>query len=221
MSWTDLTSWWLDELAEDAAYEEVVTPMLLDMLEPVRDKTYLDLGSGEGRVMRAVEAFGSVCIGIEANEALARRSGGRTVVAKLPEVPFKAGSVDGALCVLVLEHLSDHRLFFTEAARIIEPGGVLAIVMNHPVWTAPGSSPITDSDGEILWRPGHYFSGGTSEIPAGEGTVIFHHRSMSAMLNEAAIAGWWLQRMIERPHHEFEDQSGIPRLLACRWSLLP
>lgn len=220
MSWSELVSWWLDELAGDAAYEEVVTPLLVDVLEPDLKKTYLDLGSGEGRVMRALEALGSVCFGIEASEQLARRSGGRTVVAKLPVMPIADHSVDGALCVLVLEHLSDHLGFFTEAARITKPVGVLAIVMNHPVWTAPDSTPITDADGETLWRPGDYFSEGTSEIPAGEDTVTFHHRSMGELLNAAADAGWALQRMIEQPHHDFEDQSGIPRLLACRWSLL-
>jgi hypothetical protein len=52
LSWTDLTSWWLDEIATDPAYEEVVTPLLLDVLEPQAGKLYLDLGCGEGRVMR-------------------------------------------------------------------------------------------------------------------------------------------------------------------------
>ena len=40
-------------------------------------------------------------------------------------------------------------------------------------------------------------------------------------LNAAADAGWALQRLIELPHHEYEDQVGIPRLMASRWSLLP
>ncbi len=91
---------------------------------------------------------------------------------------------------------------------------------NHPVWTAPDSSPITDTDGEILWRPGEYFSNGTTEVTAGERIVTFYHRSISVLLNAAADAGWPLEQMIERPHHEFEDQVDIPRLLACRWRLL-
>jgi hypothetical protein len=97
---------------------------------------------------------------------------------------------------------------------------VLALVINHPIWTAPDSTPITDTDGELLWRPGEYFSTGKTEIPAGNGTVTFHHRTMASLLNSAAEAGWSLERVIERPHHEFEDQAGVPRLLACRWRLL-
>lgn len=221
MTWSSLTSWWLEELAGDRAYETVVTPLLLEVLEPEPRKTYVELGSGEGRLLRAVDALGATCFGVEINEDLARRSGVRSAVAELPSIPIKSDAVDGAMAVLVLEHISDHEVFFGEAARITKPGGVLAVVANHPTWTAPDSTPISDSDGETLWRPGQYFSDGTSEIPAGDQTVTFHHRAMSSLLNAAARKGWCLDLMIEQPHHEFDDQSGIPRLLGCRWSLLP
>jgi hypothetical protein len=125
----------------------------------------------------------------------------------------------------VIEHLPDHQAFFSETARVVRSGGVLAVVANHPVWTAPESSPISDGDGEALWRPGDYFSADSTEVTAettaGEGIVTFYHRSMGALLNAAADAGWSLDHMIEQPHHELEDQVGIPRLLACRWRLLP
>jgi hypothetical protein len=83
------------------------------------------------------------------------------------------------------------------------------------------STPITDTDGEVFWRPGEYFSLGYTDQPAGGSTVRFHHRSMSDLLNAAARAGWALDEMIEQPHHDLEDQKGIPRLLACRWHLVP
>jgi hypothetical protein len=93
--------------------------------------------------------------------------------------------------------------------------------MNHPVWTAPGSTPITDIDGETLWRPGAYFSPGKTTEPAGEHRVVFHHRTTAELVNSAADAGWSLERMLEAPHHDLTGQEGIPRLLACRWRLLP
>jgi hypothetical protein len=42
---------------------------------------------------------------------------------------------------------------------------------------------------------------------------------MSDLLHAAAEAGRCLEHMVEQPHHEIEDQVGIPRLLACRWRL--
>jgi ubiquinone/menaquinone biosynthesis C-methylase UbiE len=127
------------------------------------------------------------------SETLARKSGAHSIVAQLPEIPVRNASVDGAYAVLVVEHLADHRGFFSETARVVRSGGVLAVVANHPIWTAPDSSPITDTDGETLWRPGEYFSNGTTEVTAGEGIVTFHHRNMSVLLNAAADAGWSLE----------------------------
>jgi len=219
MSWTGLSQWWMREIETDPSYDEVVTPLLLEILEPERRAVYFDLGSGEGRVMRSVESTGAFSYGLERNETLAARSGRQAVVAELPDIPLRSGSIDGTYAVLVLEHLSDHISFFSEAARVVRSGGVLALVSNHPVWTAPGSSPIEDHDGEPLWRAGDYFSDGTTEIPTGGGPVTFHHRSMSNLLNTAADAGWSLQKMIERPHHKLENQMGIQRLWGCRWRL--
>lgn len=220
MSWSELTDWWLSEVSSDRAYDEVVTPLLIEVLAPAESHRYLDVGCGEGRVMRAVADLGANVEGVDINPDFAARAG-TTVVADLLAMPFRDSTYDGVYSVLTLEHVADHGAFFAESARVSRPGGVLAIVVNHPVWTAPESTPVSDSDGEVLWRPGAYFSNGSSQIPAGDGTVTFHHRSMGDLVNTAASTGWGLERMIERPHHEFEDQAGIPRLLACRWRLIP
>lgn len=207
------------EVESDSTYESVVTPLLLEVLRPQPDGTYLDLGCGEGRVLRSIEAQGCIAYGVELNYDLAAMSNERAVVAKLPMIPVRAGSFDGVYAVLVLEHVSDEEAFFRECARVTRPGGVMAIVCNHPVWTAPGSTPITDGEGEKLWRPGKYFSSGRSELSAGSALIEFHHRTMSSLLNAAAGSGWSLENMIEKPHHELEDQSEIPRLLACQWRI--
>lgn len=219
MSWSDLASWWLSEVAGDDAYESVVTPLLIDVLHPEEGLRYLDLGCGEGRVMRAVENVWSTVLGLDLSVELVQKAGGG-LVADLRRIPIRDDAFDGVYSVLTLEHLDEHDTFFREAARVTNSGGVLALVINHPIWTAPGSTPISDSDEEVLWRPGDYFSEESSQVPAGESTVTFHHRSMAHLLNAAAEAGWHLEHMVEQPHHEFENQAGIPRLLACRWRLL-
>jgi SAM-dependent methyltransferase len=218
MSWSDLSETWLTELSGDPAYETVVTPLLIEVLAPEAGRRYLDLGCGEGRIMRTLSDLGAVAHGLDVNHDLAGRAG-VAFVAELPTIPIRAGAYDGVYSVLSIEHVEDHAAIFTEAARVTLPGGVMAVVMNHPFWTAPGSTPITDTDGELLWRPGEYFEDGTSSISLSGAEVVFHHRSMQRLLNAAADAGWCLRRMIERPHHDLDDQAGIPRLLACRWRL--
>ncbi len=220
MSWSDAAHWWLEEIATDPAYEEVVTPLLIDMLAPEPGLLYLDLGCGEGRVMRRLAAVGARIHGVDGNHDLVRRAPAPSLVGDVATLPIREDSYDGVYAVLVVEHLVDHRAFFAEAARVTRPGGVMAMVSNHPVWTAPGSTPVSDVE-ETLWRPGAYFSQGVTAVWTGETTITFHHRSLAELLNAAAEAGWSLVRMVELPHHELKDQQGIPRLLGVRWRLLP
>lgn len=222
MDWSLNGEAWLKELGDDSAYDEVVTPLLLEVLQPDPGKRYLDLGSGEGRVIRSLNAGGVEAHGVDVNRSLAKESSVPTIVGELPDLSFlRSNSYDGAYSVLSMEHVEDLGRLFQQVAMAVRANGVLVVVLNHPIWTAPGSTPITDTDGEILWRPGDYFSTGKTEEPLGEAIVTFHHRSMSQLLNMASETGWSLQQMVEQPHHEYEDQAGIPRLLACRWQLLP
>jgi len=76
-----------------------------------------------------------------------------------------------------------------------------------------------------LWRWGPYLSAGSSREPAGEGSVVFHHRPMGELLTAAADAGWSLQRMVEHGVGErraaadplLARQRHIPRILGVRW----
>ncbi len=225
MSWNDLSEWWLKEIADDRSYEDLVTPLLLEVLNIEPGSVYLDLGCGDGRVMRTVGEHHGRTIGVELSPGLAAHAAkvSPTVIGRLPDLAFlQSDGVDAAYCALALEHIPDLGVFFQSLARVVKPGGIFSLVINHPIWTAPGSTPITDdTDGEVFWRSGDYFGNGYTDERAGNSTIRFHHRSMAGLVNAAADAGWSLEMMVERPHHEIVDQAGIPRLLACRWRLVP
>jgi SAM-dependent methyltransferase len=228
VSWERIDSWWLKELAGDPAYDEEIEPLLMSLLQPEPELLYIDLGCGEGRLMRTVRAAGSRVVGCDLSPLLLSRAiqHGPVVRCALPSLKWvKPASFDGAYVGLVLEHLRDEKAFFVSAAGAVRPGGVLALVINHPIWTAPKSSPIEDAGGEILWRPGTYFGRGFSREPAGDDKVTFYHRTMADLLNAASAAGWDLQRMEERglsPEQvkrvpDLEGQEHIPRVLGLRW----
>ncbi len=232
-AWDDtVAEWWTGEVAADPVYADEVVPLALEVLDPQPRRRYLEMGCGEGQVMRAIAGHGGRALGCDLSENLARRASaaGPVAVCRLPDLSWlQPGCVDGACAVLVLEHLEEAAPLFSEAARVVRPGGVLALVANHPAYTAPGSGPLVDpEDGEVLWRWGPYMEEGLSEEPAGEGSVIFHHRTLGALLTAAASAGWSLQCLVEHgvgDRRAAEDsllaaQRQIPRLLAVRW-LLP
>jgi len=221
MTWA--SDWWLSELERDPSYGSVVTPLLAEILSPQPDALYLDLGCGEGQTMRALAAAGISVIGCDLDETLLPIAAqtGPVVRCDLPELTWlRDGAVDGAYASLVIEHLDDAAMMFREAHRVVAAGGVLAVVINHPVFAAPASGPIVDpDDGEVMWRWGRYLSGGTIIEPVGESDITFYERPLADVLNLAADAGWALEHVIERGI----DQSGtvrqeeVPRLFAARW----
>jgi SAM-dependent methyltransferase len=229
MTWEKLAHWWLAELAGDPSYHEEIQPLLLKLLQPKPGKLYLDLGCGEGRLLKALKEVGANAIGCDRNDQLLRkaRSRGRVVRALLPDLAWvRSGAFDGALVGLVLEHIENEEQFFSETARVVKSAGSLAIVINHPIWTAPKSSPIEEGSGETLWRPGIYFGRGYSDEPAGRNKVRFYHRTLSALLNAASESGWDLQQMAESGisaeqvgrYPEYAGQEQIPRILGVRWT---
>jgi SAM-dependent methyltransferase len=228
MGWKKLAQWWIEELENDPAYEEEITPLVLDLLDPIEGGAYLDLGCGTGRMLAKIREFGAIGIGCDLNPSLLKLAAGvaPVVCAALPELRWvKPGRFDGAYAGLVLEHIRDEREFFGQVADAVKSDGVLALVINHPVWTAPKSSPIDTRDGEVLWRPGTYFGRGFSDEPAGVHKVRFYHRTMADLLNAASAAGWDLMTTVERGISarqiekvpEYAGQQHIPRLLGAKW----
>ncbi|MBT8248075.1 MAG: class I SAM-dependent methyltransferase [Acidimicrobiia bacterium] len=219
--------WWLEEVARDPTFEEEVLPLLIDLLDPRPEHLYLDGGCGEGQGMRTVAQSGARVIGCDLDATLLGHVGGPVVRSRLPSLGWLADrSVDGAFLVLVLEHLADHVTMFEEAARVVRPDGTLAIVSNHPAFTAPGAGPLIDpADGEVSWRWGRYLEPGTSIEPAGSFNLTMHHRSLGDLLSAAARAGWMLDRLDERgpgPAARDRDpllaaQHHIPRLVGLRF----
>lgn len=222
--WDDLADWWIDLVAGDPTQ----SADSLDLLGALVDGTgglTLDLGCGEGQVMRVL---GGTVIGVDLSGALLRRAGelGPVVRARLPDLGWaRTDSVDRAAAVGIVDLLADHATFFAETARVVRPGGHLVVVMNHPVCTAPDSEPLVDPDGEVLWRWGGYLRAGSWPQPAADRTVDLLHRPLGDLLTAAAETGWCLERMIERgPSDEaveqlpgFAGQGHIPSMLGVRW----
>ena len=227
-SWDDIAGWWVQEVLNDPAYDDDVHPVLMDLLADTAGRT-IDLGCGEGQGIRLVQG---AIVGTDLSFGLLEhaRLNAPVVQARLPNLRWvRSNSFERAYSVYLLDLISDHHGFFTETARIVRAGGHLVVVINHPVYTAPGSAPLMDGEGETLWRWGAYFSQGSSCEPAGEGTVEFFHRPLAEIISTASRAGWSLERMVERGlsartiarFPEYVGQENIPRLAGFRWVRSP
>lgn len=225
-NWDAIAQWWMDDITSDPTYPHDVHPLLSRTMPQDPGRT-LDLGCGEGQGMRIV---GGNVFGADLSTALLAESDavGRVVALRAPQLAaFRNDAFDTVYSIYLLDLLDDDEGFFTETARIVRPGGALVVIMNHPVYTAPGSAPLIDADGEVLWRWGAYFARGSSVEPVRERTVEFHHRPMGHLVSSAAAAGWNLEAMEELPLSlesiaampGYEGQELIPRLIGLRWAL--
>lgn len=223
--WDDLADWWAGE-ERDAAYRDDVQPIVESLLDGLPGPT-LDLGCGSGRLTPALP---QPAFGVDSSQRLltiARRKDVGVVRLRLPELDaVRPGVVNGAFACLVLEHIPDATGFFENTYAVVGDGGWLVVVSNHPAFTSAGAGPVIDgSDGEVLWRWGTYLFDSVVAEPAGEGSVVFHHRSMAAILNAAAAAGWILDRLVEAGASgesieripALAGQEHMPRLVGFRW----
>lgn len=113
----------------------------IDALEVAHDHHVLDIGSGPGRSIAelASRAPGGRIVGIDPSELMtdiavrrnaklvkARRA--EILVASVASLPFADESFDKALCVHVLYFWNDLDTAFREIARVMKPGGRLALL---------------------------------------------------------------------------------------------
>lgn len=90
----------------------------------------LDLASGTGDLCIDLRRAGHVPISIDLSFGMlqADRSGAPRVQADITRLPVPDGSVDGVTCGFALRNLVSLPAFFTELARVVQPGGRIALL---------------------------------------------------------------------------------------------
>jgi len=222
--WDDIADWWIDAVRDDPAQGADMIRVLRELLPGTGGRT-IDLGCGDGA---AFAELGDRCVGTDSSHELLRHAVrvGPVVRSSLPDLSWvRPRSIDRAVALGIVDLLEDHDAVFTAVRQVVRPGGHLLVVVNHPVVTSPGSEPLVDPTGEVLWRWGAYLSPGSWPHEAGGRPVELFHRPLGVLLTAAAAAGWSLEHMVEHgpsqaaldrfPEYRGQDQT--PTLLGVRW----
>lgn len=132
---------WLDRISRR------MNALVLAELEPRRGETVLDIGFGGGGLIALLLDAGARPIGADVSPAMVARARRRfsaraeIVEASVEALPFSDRSVDKAASVNNLYFWPDPEAGMAELARVIRPGGLLAIAFEPPEELAkwPGS----------------------------------------------------------------------------------
>jgi demethylmenaquinone methyltransferase/2-methoxy-6-polyprenyl-1,4-benzoquinol methylase len=92
--------------------------------------TVLDLAAGTGDLCIDLREAGLTPISVDLSYGMlaADRSGAPRVQADILRLPVPDGSVDGVTCGFALRNLTDLGTFFDELARVVRPGGRIALL---------------------------------------------------------------------------------------------
>jgi len=102
----------------------------VESLSLPRASTVLDLASGTGDLCIDLAKAGHRPISVDLSLGMLRsdRSGAPRVQADILRLPFADASVDGVTCGFALRNLVELPAFFRELARVVRPGGRVALL---------------------------------------------------------------------------------------------
>lgn len=124
-----------------SAYEADLQERLTRLLPWRQEMTVLDAGTGTGYLAGMMAPLVGNIIGVDCAPAMLTRAGEKMAQAGYRHISFKegmaealplaTGSVDVAMCHMLLHHVVSPRTVLDELCRVVRPGGYVLIIDAH------------------------------------------------------------------------------------------
>ena len=180
---------------------------------PFHEGRVLDLGCAFGVTTRMLKRRGYQATGVDASPTYierARRSdpAGTYLVCDATRIPLPDRSFDGVLFLDVMEHLPDERGALREVARLLKPGGTLAL-------SVPYRGTLAWLDSLNLYA-GFVRRTGRGRFPP-EIAATGRHRHYSVRDVQALLGDDFAIRSVQRTGLGIAELVHLPILILFRW----
>ncbi len=114
---------------------------VVELLQPKKDQSLVDLGFGRGFFLRELEGKGMKLYGVDfcegAKDAAAKvLNEAKLFVADLHDLPFKTGTFDFVTCLGVIEHLVHPEKGVHEISRVLKKEGLAILTIPNSVYAS-------------------------------------------------------------------------------------
>jgi SAM-dependent methyltransferase len=176
-------------------------------LIPSPGRLTVDVGCGEGRVSRDLQAMGHRVLAADLSLAMSRAAAthptdpAAAIVADAARLPLATGSADCAVAFMALHDVDHLDAAVREIARILTVGGHLVMAIVHPINSAGQFvGDRSDVDRPFVIDGSYLQPARTIGTFAHDGlTMTFHseHRPIQAYAESLAEAGFVIERLLE------------------------
>lgn len=205
-SWQHNAQAWIEAVRSGAieSRRQVTHQAILLAVLGQQPERVLDLGCGEGWLLRALAERGIAAVGVDGDATLvqAARAAGSTHVhlgsyEQLAEAQVDVGTAYDLICANFALLQQDIIPLLTAVSALLRPGGVLVIQTLHP-WA------VANGDYQDGWREESFagFQGQWQPMP-------WYFRTLSSWLRALEMAGLRLVSLDEPQH----PQSAVPQSL--------
>jgi 2-polyprenyl-3-methyl-5-hydroxy-6-metoxy-1,4-benzoquinol methylase len=210
--WNRSAEAWIEFMRRGDVSRSFLDPLVHALCGPVKGLRVLDIGCGEGRFSRQLQAKGANVVGIEPSMGLLAEAQERGDSEFRPgtaeNLPCGDAEFDLALFYLVLIDVPDFRAAIHEAFRVLKPGGRVVVANITSMRSASEAMWVRDETGQKLgWLVEFYHEERGLEQEWQGLRVINYHRPLCAYFQAFLAAGFQLEHFDEPvPNEHFLAQ---------------
>jgi SAM-dependent methyltransferase len=221
---------WARTPEHDIWYWRLNRPWFLELL-PAPGRLTVDLGCGEGRLLRDLAALGHHVVGVDSAPTMARAAAqapgsARVVVADAARLPLGTGTADLVVAFMSLLNIEDLPAAVAEVGRVLAPGGRLCVAVLHPTASA-GRFAQDDPDAQFVLTRSYFEPSSEPQVFERAGlsmTFLDRHVPLEAYFLALHAAGLVVEALREprpddaavRDHPDMGRRCRVPLFLHLR-----